>query len=1610
LGTAGPRPPAFNGFELDNNAPTFTGASHVAGPAGFFNNRNAFTVGGWIRPTSTPAARTGLFGQNDCVEFGFISGTTLECWTPGGGSVTGVPYPFPLNEWHHVVGVADGTSIRIFIDGVQAASGGGATANYGSSTFGFNIGGGGVQDATGNFFPGQIDEVVAYHRALSNAEILALYRAGTNGTGTPASAFVRTDVSATMSNVNASAYMRIPFTVANPTNVTELALRMRYDDGFVAYVNGQEVARVNAPETPAFNSAATNGHSPLAVDEFRFAGTMLVPGTNILAIQGLNLAANDEDFLLGAELNVASALGAGSVPLYFTVPSPGAANSGGVANPGPAILAPSHLPVVPKDSEDLAVTARVNPTFFPISSVVMRYRVMFGSEIEVPMADDGAHGDGAANDGVYGAIIPASAATNGQMIRWFFRATDTLNNTSRWHVFVNRLESSEYLGTMVDEPNVTSKLPIYHLFVSPQNLSAIDTEPGGRVAVYYDGELYDNVRMSLRGNTSASQVKKSHRFEFNREHPFRHHPDHPRIRKTSLMAEFLDPAYLRQHLSFWLLDLMGVPSPFFYPVRAQMNGAFYALTYHNDVIDEEQVERMGYDPRGTLYKAAGNILPSQSSTGVFEKKTEPLNDHTEYQTFVRAINETNTVANRRAAAFDMMDIPEVVNYLAGARWASENDDVWANMSIYRDTHGDQLWRIIPFDMNASWGQRYGGITPLDSTNDACKSHPLYGGSTIIACDGGTYNRIYDTVIALPELRQMLLRRMRTVLDRWVLEPGVEPQSRLLETHIRHMTNLIWTEAFMDRARWGYSTWTASNKPLTNAVNELFNEFINPRRNHWNATHSITNTAKPIGINRTDNAGIPVSQPPNPALYLASVDVNPSSRIQGQEFLSFTNPNPIALDISGWQLDGAVEFTFKQGTIVPSNSVIYVSPDIPAFRSRTTGPRGGQGLFVVGPYRGSLDSRGEAIQLLDDTGRLVHTNAIVGTPSLAQQYLRITEVMYAPAATNAGSPYGREDFEYIELKNIGPVALDLVGVHFTNGIDFAFTTNSMVTNLAPGQIVVLVRNALAFSSRYGGGTIAGTFTGALDNSGDRIKLDDAAGEEILDFTYNNTWYPITDGLGFSLVIVDENAPHYTWDRKPSWRPSGTLNGSGGQNDPAPPSFAPVLVNEVLANSDPGIDSIELWNPSTNAADVSHWWISDDFNSPRKYRIPADTTIPAGGYLVLSETQFNPGGAGFSFSAGGDEAYVFSGDAGGQLTGYFHGFDYNASEPNVSWGRYVTSDGRELLVAQSAQTFSATNAGPRVGPIVISEVMYHPPDLVTGDDSASEYIELHNISASPVTLEGGIASSNRWRLDDAVNFSFATNTTLPAGGFLLVVSFDPATNATALAAFRAKYGLDNSVAIVGPWNGQLDNSEDDVELKKPDLSVAAAVSLAAQHPPDDDKARFVLAPLTAEADHAAGELENQLPSHHPTPVQLGGFATWVTETSEEVVNRLKGAERTPVYVILYAGDAGEAVLKRPQQDDLRKVLRFGPEVGVHVVGWWRSTARLRSLLTMSASPDDIGAWLALDVQGSELGSLAPPGLLPVWSPRPGRALLFDRARHSRPEVVIVPAAAEPNRKPG
>ena len=1235
-----------------------------------------------------------------------------------------------------------------------------------------------------------------------------------------------TDVRSAMCNTNATAYLRFPFTFTNNiSDLSQLLLRVRYDDGFVAFLNGVRVAARNAPLEPQWNSAATAAQTQRfpteEVLDISVWKSALQTGTNVLAIQGLNVAKENSDFLLQARLHYSLNGAVDTTPRYFSSPSPGAFNGAGAADIGPVIRDPGYTPTVVLDNTSIVVTSRVSQAFSPVASVVLHYRVMFDAEQTATMLDDGLHSDGAAGDGVYGATIPETTFTNGQMVRWYITASDISNRVSRWPLFPNSTDSEEYLGTVVADTNLTSKLPIFHLFVAPGQLAGIDTESGGRGSFFYDGEFYDNIYLEIRGNSSVYFTKKSHRIEFNKDHPLRHPGPGGRIRKTSLLAEYPDPAYIRQHLCMWFLDMIGVPTPFEYPVRLQLNGAFYQLAFHNDVMGDELLSLLGYDPEGALYKAAGVIRTDHFSTGVFTKVLpNNVSSTADFDQLAAGISENNPQVQRRTNVFDLLDLPEVINYLAGARWCSENDDVWANMTFYRDTYGDGLWRIIPFDMNASWGQLYGGCSPLSATNDMSKSHPLYGGSQVQENGSANWNRLYDVIIALPETREMLLRRQRTLVDRFILPPGTPAPSLLIETHVQQMTNLIYADALLDRAKWGYSSW-APNKTLADGTADLVNQFVGPHRSHWAITHCITNTAKPIGLTNTANAGIPLAQPSNAVITVASLDFNPASSNQAQEYICLTNPTSTALDISGWKLDGAINFTFKPGTIMPSNSLLYVSPDVNAFRARTTGPRGGLGLFIVGPYSGQLSARGETILVKDDAGRLASSNSYAGNPSLAQQFLRVTEVMYNPPS-QAG-PYDAQEFEFVELKNISTnLALALAGVHFTNGIDFTFT-GSAVTSLGPQQTVLIVKNASAFAFRYGAGftNIAGQFTGSLDNGGERLQLLDASNEEIHDFTYNNSWYPLTDGLGFSLVVVDELAQPDAWDSKYNWRASGTVNGNPGAGDPGSPTLAPILVNELLPR--PGLaalDAVELFNPTSNDVGVGGWFLTDDFFTPKKYRIPDGTTNLAGGYLVFTEADFNPGGLGFSFSSQGEEVYLFSGDAAGNLTGYYHGYSFGAAETNVTFGRYVNSTGDEDFTAQLAPTLGTNNAGPLVGPVVLNEIMYNPAALTTNDPPAA-YLELLNITATNVPLYSVAQPTNTWHLRNAVDFDFPTNVTLLPGRTLVVVGFDPATNATALAAFRSRYGVATNAPIYGPWQGGLPNDEGVIELKKPDLATTNSV---------------------------------------------------------------------------------------------------------------------------------------------------------------------------------------------
>jgi len=255
---------------------------------------------------------------------------------------------------------------------------------------------------------------------------------------------------------------------------------------------------------------------------------------------------------------------------------------------------------------------------------------------------------------------------------------------------------------------------------------------------------------------------------------------------------------------------------------------------------------------------------------------------------------------------------------------------------------------------------------------------------------------------------------------------------------------------------------------------------------------------------------------------------------------------------------------------------------------------------------------------------------------------------------------------------------------------------------------------------------------------------------------------------------------------------------------------VVINEVLANSGAGSDWIELHNRTRAAINIGGWFLSDDKATPAKYRIPPGTVIPAGGYLTYDEAA-NFGAASvdvnkvtpFALSDTGESVYLTSA-VNDELTDYQTKEDFGPSLEGETLGAYYKpSTDSYNFVAMKTATPGAANSGPRVGPVVISEIMYHP--TIDGD---AEYIELLNISPTGVTLYDAL-KGKAWRISDGIEYEFPTSppiTIAPGERIILTKS---------LARFNAVFG-----ASVLPgtrtfeWiTGGLSNGGETLQLDRP-----------------------------------------------------------------------------------------------------------------------------------------------------------------------------------------------------
>jgi hypothetical protein len=1263
--------------------------------------------------------------------------------------------------------------------------------------------------------------------------------AGSTGIGYGYGTLINLDVTA-MQNNNKTVYARVPFYVEDPSSYVGLTLRMKYEDGFAAYLNGQPLISDRAPDYAGltWQSGSTSEHHDgdaiVFVDyDVTFAKDMLIADTNnILAFHGLNYTLGSSDLLILPEL-VATAteglrlneIGEG----YFLTPTPGAANSGATENLGPVIRNMTDSPPQPDENEDLVITAEITQTLALVDEVMLYYRVMYGTEISVTMYDDGSHGDAAAGDGIYGAAIPHSAYSAGEMVRWYITADDTEESLSRNPLFPYPTDSPEYCGTVVADPSVTTQLPLIEWFV--QSTSASEIDSGTRGSTFFNGMFYDNIYIHRRGGSTATAYGRVHqKFNFNRGYKFEYDPSKPKVNEINLNHTYSDKAYLRQSLAFDMYDWCGNPGSDSFVMRGQRNGQFHGVFAFIEEPEEEMLEREGLDPDGALYKMYNTF----NAGGGAEKKTRRWEGRSDLDDFCNAINNpTGTVLHNNI--FDQVDLPRTLNYLVATVLCHQNDHPHKNHYLYRDSDGSGEWFFMPWDNDLTYGYNWIGTSFSDTIyadddqtsspgnagnvalEDIKPSHPFIGRSD--ACEwNGFWNKLTDALLRDTTVQEMFKRRLRTVMDELLKAPGTDPNELFIENRIDDMVTAMAPDVALDYAKWADPWRWEFNYSFSQSIDIVKDDYLDVRRTHLFVTHNIDNVGS-YPISGSFSAAIPNAQPASPNITIDhTVEYNPASYNQDEEYLRLNNNESYYVEISNWQLTDAVRHTFLPGTVIPAGGSLYVSPQVATFRARSSSPTGGEGNFVQGNYNGHLSSWGETINLLDNNDSLIDTHTYTASPSDQQRYLRITEIMYHPAQ---GSTYNEEEYEYIELKNIGVSSLLLDNVKLSDGIYYAFA-DSAGLYLAAGDRIVIVRNQLAFAERYSTGGMniaAGEYTGYLDNGGEDIKLDDYTNSTILEFDYNDSRYPITDGSGFSLTIVNEtNSDLDSWDDMDNWHPSSIMDGTPDTDDTGHVADnGAIVINEVLTHTDEPTygDWIELHNTTGSPINIGGWFLSDNDNNFKKYKIASGTSIPGNGYKVFNSTETfrNALDLGsyvqFGLSELGEEVYFSSGSGGDLSGGYSIVEDFGVSANGVTFGRYVKSaaSGYNVdFVAMSSTTKDNANSAPRVGPVVITELMYNSPEL----DYQAEYIEIKNISGGTVLLYDSSYPSNTWKFTNGVDYTFPAGISLANNEYLLITRDDP-------VAFRSRYetewSIPGGVTILGPYDGKLDNGGEKLDLSMP-----------------------------------------------------------------------------------------------------------------------------------------------------------------------------------------------------
>lgn len=1218
--------------------------------------------------------------------------------------------------------------------------------------------------------------------------------------------FIVTDVESQMAGINPSAYLRVPFVVANPAAFESLTLRMRYDDGFVAYLNGQEVARRNAPGSLQWNSSATAPHptdQALAFEEINISDRLnaLRAGDNLLAIHGLNQSAGDPDFLIQpslVEYRIAALTNH-----YFATPTPNAPNGAGFF---------SYVADTKFDHDRGFYDAPFN---LSITTSTPDATIVYTTDGSTPALDNGT---------TYAGPILVTGTT---VIRaaGFKTGFEPSSVDTQTYLFVNDVIHQSSDGSpppgwpdnwganvvdygmdpdIVDNPayaaalpDALKSIPTYSIVTDLPNL--FDPSTGIYANAYQDGIGWErpasvelihpdgtagfhiNAGLRIRGGYSRSTDNPKHAFRLlfrqsygasKLNYPAFANQDGTGSFDGYDLRTFQNYSWsfggdarfiaLRDQFSRDAQVAQGQPAERGDFYHLYLNGQYWGLfntceraeasygeSYLGGVKEDYDVVKVDTSAGYTIFATDGNM---DAWTRLWRAATNGFSGNSNYF----RIQGLNVDGSSNPAYENLLDVDNLIDYMLVIFFGGNLD---APISEFLGNENPNNF----FAMRNRTGL-FGGFRFFahDSEHSLLHTSP-FGADEINRNRTGPFAAgnplVQGAAAALARSNPQYLFTRLSANAEFRLRAADHVQSQFFNggvfttegcrTRFLVRSNEITRAVIAESARWGDSKREPPRNRNTDWVREM------------NSVYGDYFLRRP---------GIVLNQLRTKGLYPA---------VAAPAFNQNGGNVPDGFQVSLTASSGTIYYTLDGSD--PRQTGGGVSPSAVAYSGALT-------LNQSARFRARVSDGGVWSALNDATFYIIWN--FTG--------LLVTEIMYHPPGTTNSSG---DAFEFIELKNVTGTSLELSGVHFTNGIQFTFPVGTLID---PGQFAVLVRDPVAFAARYPGVPVTGVFSNNLSNGGETVSLAHAVGTPIVSVKYDTRppWPSLADGAGFSIVPVNPNV-NPDPDNAINWRSSTVIGGSPGEDDP-PSNIPRVLINEALTHTDPPqLDAIELYNPNLAEVDVGNWYLTDQRTVPQKFRIPAPTVIPGGGYLVLTENNWNPlPGAtnGFRLDSHGEEIYLFSANVGGQLTGFSDGFSFGAAQNGVSFGRHFISTGEAQYPAQISNTLGTTNAGPRVGPVVINEIQFHPAP------GAQEFIELKSTTNAPVKLYDPAYPTNTWRLN-GVGFDFPAAVEIPANGLLLVVGGDP-------DAFRAQHSVPAAVPIFGPYSGVLQDSGETLALQRPD----------------------------------------------------------------------------------------------------------------------------------------------------------------------------------------------------